>query len=85
MEQQDNQLDALSDSIGRQHHLSLQMNEELGTHAELLEEMDRDVDGTTARLGRASRRLDKFTKSLKEHGMYAGRKEEYQTHSVCLC
>lgn len=68
MTQQDGQLDVLSASIGRQHHLSLQMNEELGTHAELLDEMDRDVDSTTARLGRASRRLDTFTKSLKEHG-----------------
>lgn len=68
MARQDDQLDVLGQSIGRQHHLSLQMNEELATHAELLDEMDRDVDSTTARLGRASRNLDKFTKSLKEHG-----------------
>lgn len=65
---QDDQLDHLSASIGRQHHLSLQMNEELETHASLLDEMDRDVENTGARLGRASRRLDQFTKSLKEHG-----------------
>lgn len=68
MATQDTHLDALSASIGRQHHLSLQMNEELETHAELLEEMDSAVDSTTARLGRASRRLDQVTKSLKEHG-----------------
>jgi syntaxin 8 len=68
MATQDNHLDALSASIGRQHHLSLQMSEELETHAELLEEMDTAVDSTTARLGRASRRLDKVSKSLKEHG-----------------
>jgi syntaxin 8 len=68
MANQDNQLDHLSASIGRQHHLSLQMNEELETHATLLDEMDRDVENTGARLGRASRRLDQFTNSLKEHG-----------------
>lgn len=68
MANQDNQLDHLSASIGRQHHLSLQMNEELDIHASLLDEMDRDVDNTGARLGRASRRLDQFTNSLKEHG-----------------
>lgn len=44
------------------------MNEELETHAELLDEMDTAVDSTAARLGRASRRLDKVAKSLKEHG-----------------
>ncbi|UZJ54099.1 hypothetical protein CBS101457_003419 [Exobasidium rhododendri] len=68
MYSQDDQLDNLSASIGRQHHLSLQMNEELQTHAELLDEMDLAVDSTGARLGRASRRLDTVAKSLKEHG-----------------
>lgn len=68
MDGQDTQLDALSASIGRQHHLSLQMNEELGTQSGLLDEFDRDVEGTTAMLGRASRRMDKLTKNMKEHG-----------------
>jgi syntaxin 8 len=64
---QDNQLDSLSASIGRQHHLSLQMNAELETHAELLDEMDHAVESTGARLNRASRRLDRVARSLKEH------------------
>jgi syntaxin 8 len=68
---QDNQLDSLSASIGRQHHLSLQMNEELQTHADLLDEMDAAVDSTSARLGRASRKLDVVTRSLKEHGEWS--------------
>lgn len=71
MATQDAHLDNLSASIGRQHHLSLQMSEELVTHAELLDEMDTAVDSTAARLGRASRKLDKVTKSLKEHGEIA--------------
>ena len=75
MASQDNQLDALSASIGRQHHLSLQMNDELETHAELLEEMDTAVESTGARLGRASRRLDRVAKSLKEHGEWARKGE----------
>jgi hypothetical protein len=73
MATQDTHLDALSASIGRQHHLSLQMSDELETHAELLEEMDTAVDSTAARLGRASRRLDKVSKSLKEHGEISSR------------
>lgn len=68
MRNQDAQLDVLSASIGRQHHLSLQMNEELDSQAALLDDMDTRLDGTQARLQSASRRLDRFTSGLKEHG-----------------
>ncbi|SNX82914.1 uncharacterized protein MEPE_01620 [Melanopsichium pennsylvanicum] len=66
---QDQHLDTLSASLNRQHELSLQLNEELDLHHELLEEFDRDADGTGLRLGGASSQLDRLRNSLKDHGM----------------
>lgn len=66
--QQDTHLDHLSASISRQHELSLRMNEELELHTDLLHELDRDVDDTGLRLGGASDRLERFRRSVKEHG-----------------
>lgn len=65
---QDAQLDTLSTSIGRQHHMSLQMNEELHEQSELLDELDEGVDRTGLRLGRASGQLDHVKRGLKDHG-----------------
>ncbi|KAL9939490.1 hypothetical protein V8E36_001307 [Tilletia maclaganii] len=65
---QDGQLDQLSASLGRQRDLGLQMNEELELQHELIQDLEGGVDGTELRLGRASRRLDQVSKSLKEHG-----------------
>lgn len=65
---QDQHLDALTASLNRQHEMSLQMNEELDLHQELLEEFDRDVDGTGLRLGGAANQLDRLRSSLRDHG-----------------
>ena len=64
---QDEHLDRLSQSINRQHHISLQMNDELDVHAGLLEELDTDLDNTDNRLRGARRRLDWFAKAAKEN------------------
>lgn len=64
---QDHHLDALSASLHRQHELSLQMNEELDLHRELLEEFDSDVDRTGLRLGGATNQLDRLRSSIKDH------------------
>ncbi|CAD6940027.1 unnamed protein product [Tilletia caries] len=66
--EQDGQLDQLSASVTRQRDLGLQMNEELELHHDLLTDLETGTDGTELRLGRASRRLDQVSKSLKEHG-----------------
>lgn len=65
---QDQHLDALSASLNRQHEMSLQMNEELDLHRELLEEFDRDTNRTGLRLGGASNQMDRLRNSLKDHG-----------------
>lgn len=64
---QDTQLDTLSQSIGRQHHLSLQINDELGEQAGLLDGLDEDIDRTGNSLSRARRRLDRVSKGAKDN------------------
>ncbi|KAF9882935.1 hypothetical protein FE257_004870 [Aspergillus nanangensis] len=64
---QDEQLDRLGQSIGRQHQLSIQIGDELDGHVELLDEMDGDVVRHQSRLDGARRRLDKIRKSAKEN------------------
>ncbi|SJX62037.1 uncharacterized protein SRS1_10671 [Sporisorium reilianum f. sp. reilianum] len=66
---QDQHLDALSASLQRQHEMSLQMNEELDLHQELLEEFDGDADRTGLRLGGTANQLDRLRNSIKDHGM----------------
>jgi len=68
MDEQDVRLDHLSLSITRQHHISLQINDELEVHTGLLEGLDQDLDQTHSRLGGARRRLDRIAKGAKENG-----------------
>ncbi|KAJ9477970.1 t-SNARE coiled-coil homology domain-containing protein [Pseudozyma hubeiensis] len=68
-DQQDQHLDALTASLNRQHEMSLQMNEELDLHQELLEEFDGDTNRTGLRLGGAASQMDRLRSSLKDHGM----------------
>lgn len=63
--EQDAHLDNLSRSVGRQHHLSLQINDELGVHNGLLGELEHDVDHTHNRLGGARKRLETFSRGVK--------------------
>lgn len=65
---QDERLNLLSHSIGRQNDLSLQIGSELDMHHQLLEETDTAMDRTAASLGRAKRRLDKVADEAKQHG-----------------
>jgi len=67
MRDQDTQLDTLSQSIGRQHHLSLQINDELGEQAGLLDGLDEDLDRTGNSLSKARRRLDRVSKGARDN------------------
>ena len=66
--EQDDHLEHLSQSISRQHHISLQINDELDTHTGLLEGLDHDLDRTQGRLGNARRRLDRVARGAKANG-----------------
>ncbi|KAF9524929.1 hypothetical protein CPB83DRAFT_797211 [Crepidotus variabilis] len=67
MDEQDQRLDVLSQSINRQHHISLQINDELDTHHGLLQELDTDIDRTENRLRKARRKLDTVAKGIKNN------------------
>lgn len=65
MEEQDEQLDRLGESIGRQRYLGMQISDELEGHIALLDEVDRDVDRHQSRLDGAKRRLKGVSEKAK--------------------
>ncbi|GAB0138797.1 hypothetical protein EsDP_00007019 [Epichloe bromicola] len=67
LEDQDEQLDRLGESIGRQREISMQIGDELDNHVALLDEMDAVVDRHQSRLDRAKTVLGKVTKGAGEN------------------
>ena len=67
MAEQDEQLDRLGESIGRQRHISMQMGDELEGQVALLDEVDRGVDRHQGRLDGATRRLKGVGTRAKEN------------------
>lgn len=67
MREQDNSLDALSESIGRQRELSMQIGDELDEHGELLDDVTTRVDRTQDRLNSARDRLTVVSRKAREH------------------
>lgn len=67
LEQQDEQLDRLGESIGRQRELSMQIGDELDSHVAMLDEVDGTVDRHQTRLDRARRTLGKVARGASEN------------------
>jgi syntaxin 8 len=67
MRDQDDQLDELGRSIGRQHELSIQIGDELDGHVALLDGMDGDVDRHQGRLNGARKRLDRIRRKAGDN------------------
>lgn len=65
--EQDEQLDRLGASIGRQRDLSIQIGDELDNQAMLLDEVDERVDRHQGQLDGATRRLTTFARKAKEN------------------
>ncbi|OJD37664.1 snare complex subunit [Diplodia corticola] len=65
--QQDEQLDRLGESIGRQRELSIQIGDELEGHVLLLDEVDEGVDRHQSQLDRAGKRLAKVGRRAREN------------------
>ncbi|KAB2574998.1 putative snare complex subunit protein [Lasiodiplodia theobromae] len=65
--QQDEQLDRLGESIGRQRELSIQIGDELDSHVMLLDEVDESVDRHQSQLDRAGKRLAKVGRRAREN------------------
>ena len=51
--------------------MSLQINEELDVHSNLLEELDTELDRTEGRLGKARKALDKVAHGVKSNGLFS--------------
>jgi syntaxin 8 len=64
---QDDQLDALGASIGRQRELSMQIGDELDGQVMLLDDVEEGVDRHAAQFRRARGRLDRFSRKAKEN------------------
>ncbi|CAG7922637.1 unnamed protein product [Penicillium olsonii] len=67
MRDQDDQLDRLGESIGRQHQLSIQIGDELEGHIQLLDGMDGDVERHQTRLDGARRRIDRIRRKAGDN------------------
>ncbi|KAJ5558945.1 hypothetical protein N7535_009182 [Penicillium sp. DV-2018c] len=67
MREQDDQLDRLGESIGRQHQLSIQIGDELDGHVQLLDGMEGDVERHQTRLDGARRRIDRIRRKAGEN------------------
>lgn len=67
LDEQDEQLDRLGESIGRQRHLSMQIGDELEGQIALLDEVDEGVDRHQTRLDGAKRRLNYVSRKAREN------------------
>ena len=67
LQEQDDQLDTLTESIGRQRHLSIQIGDELEGQIALLDEVDDGVERHQTRLESAKRRLKGVSKRASEN------------------
>jgi len=67
MQDQDEQLDRLGESIGRQRELSIQIGDELDGHVQLLDEIDGRVDRHQSRLDQARRGLGKMARKAGDN------------------
>ncbi|KAK6352771.1 hypothetical protein TWF696_004773 [Orbilia brochopaga] len=68
MDEQDDTLDRLSHSIGRQRELSIQIGDELDSQGELLDDLDEGVDRASRRMTGARKRLDTFARKARDNG-----------------
>ncbi len=67
MQQQDEQLDRLGDSIGRQRELSMQIGDELDEHVQMLDEVEGHVDRHQTTLDGARKRLGNLARKAKDN------------------
>ena len=67
IQDQDEQLDRLGESIGRQRELSIQIGDELDDHIQMLGEVETHVDRHQGTLERANKSLGKFAKKARDN------------------
>ncbi|POR34998.1 Putative syntaxin-8B [Tolypocladium paradoxum] len=67
LDEQDEQLDRLGESIGRQRELSMQIGDELDSHVAILDDVEAVTDRHQSRLDRARKTLGKVAKGAGEN------------------
>lgn len=67
LQEQDEQLDRLGDSIGRQRELSIQIGDELDEHVQMLDEVEQHVGRHQTRLDGARKRLGTVARKAKDN------------------
>lgn len=67
LREQDEQLDRLGDSIGRQRELSIQIGDELDEHVQMLDEVEVHVDRNNSKLNGARKRLGNVARKAKDN------------------
>ena len=67
LQQQDEQLDRLGQSIGRQRDLSIQIGDELDDHVQMLDDVEGHVDRHQTRLDGARRQLGNVARRAKDN------------------
>ncbi|KAF1814313.1 SNARE complex subunit [Eremomyces bilateralis CBS 781.70] len=67
LREQDTQLDALGESIGRQRDLSIQIGDELDNQALLLDDVDERTDRHQSQLDRAKTRVNKIGRAARDN------------------
>ncbi|KAL9045415.1 MAG: hypothetical protein Q9214_001533 [Letrouitia sp. 1 TL-2023] len=67
LQDQDEQLDRLGESIGRQRELSIQIGDELDDHVQMLSEVETHVDRQQSTLDRARKNLGTFARKAKDN------------------
>lgn len=67
MDDQDEHLDRLGESISRQRELSMQIGDELDSHVAMLDEVDGVVDRHQSRLDRGQKMLGKIARGASEN------------------
>src|SRR5690606_3885295 len=70
IQEQDESIDRLSESISRQRELSIQIGDELDSHAQLLDEVEVLTDRQQGRLDNAKRRMDHIYRRASENCKY---------------
>ncbi|SGZ47757.1 CIC11C00000004036 [Sungouiella intermedia] len=69
--EQDQNLDQLHDLVRVQHSMGRSINEELDEHLIILNDLERGVDNSSTRLGRASNNIRQFQRKVRENGSLA--------------
>ncbi|KAG7903475.1 hypothetical protein KL935_001007 [Ogataea polymorpha] len=65
---QDEIINSLSQSVNRQHEMSLQIGDEVGNHMVLLDDLESGISRANAKIIRGRTNIDRFRQRLREHG-----------------